>query len=70
MTNKIYLRRDFLGGEQLADGGADELDVAIFVIDHLVGDLHGLLVHLRHLPPNEPLHKEERVLHSGNSYGN
>lgn len=70
MKNKMYLGRDFLGGEQLADGRADELDVAIFVTDHLVEDLIGLLIHLRHLPPNELLHREEHVLHSGKSFGN
>ncbi|KAE8098426.1 hypothetical protein FH972_016492 [Carpinus fangiana] len=45
----------------LADGGAFKLDVAIFVADDLVGELLGLLVHLRHHPPDEPLHREEGV---------
>lgn len=56
------LSRDLLGSKLLANGRAIQLDVPVVVADDPVGDLLGLLVDLDHLPPNEPLHREESVL--------
>ena len=57
-----YLSGNLFGGELLADGGAVELNIAVLIPYDSVGHLLRLLVHLRHLPSDEPLHREERVL--------
>jgi len=67
----IYLRRDLLGSELLANRRAVELDVAIVIPQDAVGDLLGLLVDLVHLAADEALDGEERVLrvHDGLALG-
>lgn len=59
---KFYLSRDFFGGELFPNSRAIELDIPILIPDNSIRNLLRLFVNLRHLPPNEPLHREESIL--------
>lgn len=57
-----HLRRNLLRREELPERGALELDVVVFVDDHVVRDLLDLVLDFPALAPDEALHAVERVL--------
>lgn len=66
LKSVIYLCRNLLSRELLANCRAVELDVAIVVPHDAVGDLLRLLVDLVHLAADESLYREECVLRVNN----
>lgn len=62
MVKYINLSRYFLSCKLLADGGAIKLDIPVLIPHNIIRNLLGLVINLRHLPPDKPLNREECIL--------
>ena len=62
-----YLNRNLLNRKLLPNRQTIQLHISILISHNSIRNLLVLLVHLRHLPPDKPLHRKERVLYFHNS---
>ncbi|MFS8031322.1 putative glutamate dehydrogenase, NAD-specific [Helianthus anomalus] len=58
----MYLCRNLFSSKLLPNSRTLNLNIPIPIPNHRIRHLFQLLIHLRHLPPNKPLHTKKRIL--------